>query len=89
MINGQSCWIHTVDYQEGYVVHSGPTQGCKSMITQVIITVKPVNKNTQPVYTSYILNIDTTKFATQAMIMRDFAATARDIPLQQSLIYAP
>jgi hypothetical protein len=71
MINSTSCWIHTIDYQDDYTIHAGPTQGCKTPITQVIVTVKPVNGSTLPTYSTYTINIDPTKYATQAMVIQD------------------
>jgi hypothetical protein len=71
----QPCWMATLNYQDDYTIHAGPTQGCRAKVTSVEISPTLVADKLKTYQVPVTLSIDTTKYAYQITIIQDHAPT--------------
>lgn len=68
--NGSSwpCWTYTLNYQDDYTIHTGPTQGCVNKVNQVVITPMLVAEKLNTYRVPDTVMIDTTKYSSHVVV---------------------
>lgn len=69
----QPCWIATLNYQDDYTIHAGPTQGCRTKVTSIEISPMVVAEKLKTYQSDVSVTIDITKYASQITVIQDLA----------------
>lgn len=64
------CWVSKLNYQEDVVTHAGPNLGCKEKISRISIEPSLVADKLNTYGAPISVEIDTTKFATQVIVLQ-------------------
>lgn len=71
----QPCWIATLNYQDDYTIHTGPTQGCRTKVDTIEFIPTFVAEKLKPYDTPITLKLDLTKYAHQITIIQNTSPT--------------
>lgn len=67
------CWIATLQYQDDYTIHAGPTQGCRNKISRIEICPQLVFNKLNVYQGQVSINLDVEKYVYQVNVIQESA----------------
>jgi len=84
--NKWPCWSYTINYQDDYTVHAGPSLGCQTKVDLVVIEPMIVADRLNTYRVPDRISLDTSKFSSHIIVTQD-QAPAFDV--QSGLVSVP
>jgi hypothetical protein len=72
-INSVVCWKNKLDYQDDVTIHAGPSQGCKTKVTKIVVTPLPVFDKLKVYAGAQTVTIGPADYVSQIIIVQDTA----------------
>lgn len=69
------CWTNHLAYRDDVTIHAGPTQGCKTKVTRVVISPTMMADKLKTYLAPIYAEIDATKYATQIIVLQNTPPT--------------